>query len=87
MRGSTDSATRPRSWTGKSPQVSVCPECQRGPGLGDCSVQGMETAVKSLKVFMDVVALRAGEYWETELRNRISNTDAFYLLCCRHAKE
>lgn len=50
-------------------------------------VQGMEMALKSLKVFVDVVTLRAGEYWEGELQKHISNADVFYLFWCRHAKE
>ena len=33
------------------------------------------------------MALRAGEYWEAELRKRIPSTDVFYLFWCRHAKE
>lgn len=50
-------------------------------------VQGMEAAYKGLKVFVDVIGLRSAQYWETELSQRISAADIFYLFWCRHAKD
>ena len=50
-------------------------------------VQGMESAFKGLKVFVDVVSLRSGQDWEKELWKRIPEADVFYLFWCRHAKE
>jgi len=49
-------------------------------------VQGMETALKGLKVFVDVVMLRSGQSWEQELWKEISSADVFYLFWCRHAR-
>jgi tetratricopeptide (TPR) repeat protein len=48
-------------------------------------VQGMEVAYKGLKVFVDVIDLRSGQYWETEIARRIAEADVFYLFWCRHA--
>jgi hypothetical protein len=48
-------------------------------------VQGMEAAYKGLRVFVDVVDLRAAQYWESELPKRIDDADVFYLFWCRHA--
>jgi len=48
-------------------------------------VQGMESAWKGLSVFMDTMDLRAGQHWEEQLWNAISQSDVFYLFWCRHA--
>lgn len=48
-------------------------------------VQGMESAWKGLKVFVDAAHLRAGQNWEQELWKTISEADVFYLFWCRHA--
>jgi TIR domain len=50
-------------------------------------VQGMETAWKGLRVFVDVANLRAGQHWEEQLWSQISQADVFYLFWCRHARE
>jgi hypothetical protein len=49
-------------------------------------VQGMETALKGLHVFVDVVDLRSGQYWEQELWNVIPKSDIFYLFWCRQPR-
>ena len=46
-------------------------------------VQGMEAA--GLQVFVDVINLRSGQYWEPEITRRIGEADVFYLFWCRHA--
>lgn len=48
-------------------------------------VQGMNKAAPSLDVFVDVLKLRSGQYWEQEIRNRIPQSDIFYLFWSRHA--
>jgi hypothetical protein len=50
-------------------------------------IQGMEAAYRGLDVFVDAAALRAGQYWEQELRRRVSDADVFYLFWCRHASK
>jgi hypothetical protein len=39
----------------------------------------------SLDVFVDVIKLRSGQYWEQELRKEIPRNDVFYLFWSRHA--
>jgi hypothetical protein len=50
-------------------------------------VQGMQAAFKGLKVFVDIVELRAGQHWEQELWRLIPASDVFYLFWCRHARQ
>ena len=49
-------------------------------------VQGICKAVPTLTVFVDVVTLRSGQYWEEEIRTRIPRSDVFYLFWSRHAR-
>ena len=49
-------------------------------------VQGIQTAAPRLEVFVDVISLRAGQYWEKEIEERIPLSDVFYLFWSRHAK-
>ncbi len=49
-------------------------------------VQGMQTAVPNLEVFLDVHRLRSGQDWETALRKAILDSDIFYLFWSRNAR-
>src|SRR5262249_34085042 len=48
-------------------------------------VQGMQKVMPSLNVFVDVIKLRSGQYWEEELWKEIPQNDVFYLFWSRHA--
>ena len=50
-------------------------------------VRGMQAACKRLNVFVDIVDLRAGQYWESELKQQIRRSDIFYLFWCNHASD
>ena len=50
-------------------------------------VRGMQKAVPSLYVFLDVLDLRSGQYWRQELDKALARSDVFYLFWCRHAKD
>lgn len=49
-------------------------------------IQGIQKAAPSLEVFLDVVRLRSGQYWEQELWKEIPASDIFYLFWSRNAK-
>jgi hypothetical protein len=42
-------------------------------------LQGMRAVCPDLDVFLDVLSLRAGDDWESRLREEVSTRDAFYL--------
>ena len=42
-------------------------------------IQGMQKASPELDIFVDVDALRSGQYWEREIRKIIPSRDVFYL--------
>lgn len=42
-------------------------------------LQGMQKIVPALEVFLDVVSLRSGDYWERQLWEEIPKNDVFYL--------
>ena len=50
-------------------------------------IQGMQTVMPELEVFMDVVSLRPGQDWERRLREEISSRDCIYLFWSRNAAE
>jgi hypothetical protein len=50
-------------------------------------VQGLQKGVPDLEIFMDVLSLRSGQYWEQELRNVIPKSDVFYLFWSQNAKD
>jgi hypothetical protein len=50
-------------------------------------LQGMQKAAPSLEIFMDVLALRSGDYWENKLWQIIPASDIFYLFWSDHAKK
>jgi molecular chaperone DnaK (HSP70) len=49
-------------------------------------VHGMEKAAPHLDVFIDILSLRSGQYWEQELMKRIPASDVFYLFWSEHAR-
>jgi cell division protein FtsZ len=49
-------------------------------------LQGMQKAVPTLEIIMDVLALRSGEYWEKRLWEVIPASDVFYLFWSEHAR-
>lgn len=48
-------------------------------------VQGMQKVMRSLDVFVDVIKLRSGQYWEQALWKEIPRNDVFYLFWSQHA--
>ena len=50
-------------------------------------IQGIQKAAPSLEIFLDVLSLRSGQHWETELRERIPANDVFYLFWSANAKK
>jgi HEAT repeat protein len=42
-------------------------------------LQGIAKALPDLDIFVDVLSLRSGDYWETRLRGEIRTRDIFYL--------
>jgi serine/threonine protein kinase len=48
-------------------------------------IQGMQKAAPGLDVFLDVVKLRSGQYWEEEVTKQIVASDVFYLFWSHHA--
>jgi hypothetical protein len=49
-------------------------------------VQGIQKVLPKLNIFMDVVSLRSGQYWEDELKSEIPKNDVFYLFWSTHAR-
>jgi hypothetical protein len=49
-------------------------------------VQGIQKALPSLAVFVDVIQLRSGQFWQQELWREIAECDVLYLFWCRHAR-
>src|SRR5207248_3690522 len=50
-------------------------------------VQGIQKALPSLDVFLDVASLRSGQRWKEQLQEAVTKRDTFYLFWSRHAKE
>jgi hypothetical protein len=50
-------------------------------------VQGMQKALPSLDVFLDVASLRSGDRWADRLTKEISDRDVFYLFWSAHASK
>jgi hypothetical protein len=48
-------------------------------------VQGIVKIAPDLHVFLDVLSLRAGDYWAQQIESRIPSSDIFYLFWSRHA--
>ncbi|MGM0494817.1 MAG: Hsp70 family protein, partial [Armatimonadota bacterium] len=48
-------------------------------------LQGMETQNPSLQIFLDVLELRPGDDWRTEIKRRIDESDILYLFWSRYA--
>jgi hypothetical protein len=48
-------------------------------------LQGMRAVCPDLDVFLDVLSLRAGDDWETRLREEVPTRDAFYLFWSQEA--
>jgi hypothetical protein len=49
-------------------------------------VQGIQKAAPALEIFLDVISLRSGQYWEQELRRIIPSNDVFYLFWSEKAR-
>jgi len=49
-------------------------------------VQGIRKAAPGLDVFLDVLSLRSGQYWEKELERFMLSSDVFYLFWSANAK-
>lgn len=49
-------------------------------------IQGIRKAAPELEVFLDVLSLRSGQYWEQELWKVIPSSDIFYLFWSENAK-
>ncbi len=49
-------------------------------------VQGIQKAAPALEIFLDVMSLRSGQYWEQELRRIIPSNDIFYLFWSENAR-
>jgi hypothetical protein len=49
-------------------------------------VQGIQKVAPSLDIFLDVLTLRSGQYWEQELWQLIPKIDIFYLFWSENAK-
>jgi molecular chaperone DnaK (HSP70) len=50
-------------------------------------VQGIQKAAPEIEFFLDVLSLRSGEDWETQLWQKIPASDIFYLFWSRNAIE
>ncbi|MBM3315883.1 toll/interleukin-1 receptor domain-containing protein [candidate division WOR-3 bacterium] len=50
-------------------------------------IQGMEKALPDLKVFVDVLRFRSGQYWQTTLQQEIMASDVFYLFWSKAARD
>lgn len=50
-------------------------------------IQGIHKVAPELEVFLDVLSLRSGQEWETELWREIPARDVFYLFWSRHARK
>ena len=50
-------------------------------------IQGIQKAAPNLDVFVDVVSLRSGQYWENELWSIIPANDVFYLFWSKNAAD
>jgi hypothetical protein len=49
-------------------------------------VQGMKAIRPDLVIFLDVLSLRPGQNWESEIRRHVQADDAFFLFWSAHAK-
>ncbi|MCX5800586.1 MAG: toll/interleukin-1 receptor domain-containing protein [Candidatus Eisenbacteria bacterium] len=63
----------------------VCYASQDKKAVG-ARLQGMQKTSTELKVWVDSVELRSGQYWAKELVNVIPAQDIFYLFWSSHAK-
>ena len=50
-------------------------------------IQGIQKALPQLQIFLDVMSLRSGQYWEQELWKTIPDNDVFYLFWSENAKQ
>ena len=50
-------------------------------------IQGIQKVAPQLEVFMDILSLRSGQYWERELWKIIPSNDVFYLFWSHNASE
>jgi hypothetical protein len=50
-------------------------------------IQGIQKAVPSMEIFVELMSLRSGEDWEQRLFETIRRADVFYLFWCRHARD
>jgi hypothetical protein len=50
-------------------------------------IQGMQKILPDLELFLDVLKMRSGEYWEETLWKVIPENDVFYLFWSRYAKD
>lgn len=46
-------------------------------------IQGIQKVAPDMDIFLDVLKLRSGQYWEEELRKEILLRDIFYRKCCK----
>ena len=49
-------------------------------------IQGIQKAAPSLEIFLDILSLRSGQNWESELWSVIPSQDVFYLFWSHNAK-
>jgi hypothetical protein len=49
-------------------------------------IQGLQKALPSLNIFLDIVSLRSGQNWEKEIMSIIPSKDVFYLFWSENAK-
>ena len=50
-------------------------------------IQGIQKALPSLNIFLDIMSLRSGQDWEKEIRNIIPIRDVFYLFWSENAQK
>jgi hypothetical protein len=49
-------------------------------------VQGIQKALPSLDIFLDVASLRSGQRWQEQLHEAVTKRDVFYLFWSQHAR-
>jgi len=50
-------------------------------------IQGIQKALPSLSIFLDILSLRSGQNWESEIKKIIPAKDIFYLFWSENAKK
>ena len=50
-------------------------------------IQGIQKALPSLNIFLDILSLRSGQNWEREIRTIIPSKDIFYLFWSENAQK